>query len=147
MNGYGPWYSGKYNAAILSFEKRYSHHFTLGGSYAFTSEDDDASCSSLGQGPTGICDPTDSFVGTTTTITDPVTGQTNATSGFTASNGNYVPKSGIFWNGPKLDEGLRLLAARPAVARHGSDSLTRSNEVVYSVHRAAFTIRRVPKCR
>src|SRR3981081_3366899 len=35
VNGYGPWYSGKYNAGILSFEKRMSRRFTLGGSYGY----------------------------------------------------------------------------------------------------------------
>lgn len=119
VNGYGPWYSGKFNAAIFSVEKRYSHNFTAGGSYSFTSEDDDALCSDLGQGPTGVCYPTDSFVGTTTTVTDPVTGQTNASAGFTASNGNYIPKSGIYWNGPKMDEGPSDFALRHTLQAHG----------------------------
>ena len=42
VNGFGPWYSGVYNAGILSFEKRMSRRFTLGGSYAYVSENDDA---------------------------------------------------------------------------------------------------------
>jgi len=120
VNGYGPWYSGKYNAAILSFEKRYSHHFTAGGSYAWASEDDDAMCSTLGQGPTGVCYPTDSFRGTTTTVTDPVTGQTNASSSFVDSQtGDYVPRSGINYDGAKLDEGPSDFALRHTLQLHG----------------------------
>jgi hypothetical protein len=119
VNGYGPWYSGKYNAAILAFEKGFSQHFTAGGSYSFTSEDDDALCSDLDQGPTGICYPTDSFIGQTTQVTDPVTGQTNANGAFYASNGNYIPKAGIHWNGPKLDEGPSDFALRHTLQLHG----------------------------
>ena len=120
VNGYGPWYSGKFNSAILAFEKRYSNHFTAGGSYALTSEDDDASCSALDQGPTGICYPTDSYVGQTTVLTDPNTGQTNASAGFIdASSGDYVPKAGIFWDGPKLDEGPSDFALRHTLQLHG----------------------------
>ena len=120
VNGYGPWYSGKFNSAILAFEKRYSNHFTAGGSYAFTSEDDDALCSDLDQGPTGICFPTDSYVGETTLLPDPSTGQSNATSGyFDGVTGNYIPKAGIFWNGPKLDEGPSDFAIRHTLQTHG----------------------------
>jgi hypothetical protein len=121
VNGYGPWYSGKYNAAILSFEKRYSHHFTAGGSYAFTSENDDAMCSSLTQGTTGSgCYPTDSFRGITDTVTDPSTGQTNATASFIdATSGDYVPKSGIYYDGAKLDEGPSDFALRHTLQLHG----------------------------
>jgi hypothetical protein len=120
VNGYGPWYSGKYNAAILSFEKRYSHHFTAGGSYAFTSENDDAMCSNLTQGTTGSgCYPTDSYVGETSTVTDPNTGQSNANGGFYDPSIGYIPKSGIYWNGPKLDEGPSDFALRHTLQLHG----------------------------
>jgi hypothetical protein len=46
----------------------------------------------------------------TTLVTDPVTGKTNANGPFTASNGNPVPKAGIFYNGPNLDKGPSDLA-------------------------------------
>ena len=46
----------------------------------------------------------------TTLVTDPITGQTNANGPFTASNGNPVPKAGIFYNGPDLDKGPSDLA-------------------------------------
>jgi len=120
VNGYGPWYSGKFNSAIIAFEKRYSNHFTAGGSYALTSEDDDADCSALDQGPTGICYPTDSYVGETTLLPDPATGQTNASAGYYDSvTGNYIPKAGIFWDGPKLDEGPSDFALRHTLQLHG----------------------------
>jgi hypothetical protein len=119
--GYGPWYSGTFNAAILSFEKRYRHHFTVGGSYQYTSEIDDALCSAGVEGTAqlGGCLPTDSYVGETTLLKDPVTGQTNASGGFFASNGNYIPKAGIFWNGPKLDQGPSDFALRHILQLHG----------------------------
>ena len=119
VNGFGPWYSGKFNSAIIAFEKRYSQNFTAGGSYALTSEDDDALCSNLDQGPTGVCYPTDSFVGETTLVADPITGETNADGSFYASNGNFIPKAGIFWNGPKLDEGASDFALRHTLQLHG----------------------------
>jgi len=49
-------------------------------------------------------------VGTTTLVTDPISGQTNASGPFTASNGNPVPKTDIFYNGPSLDKGPSDLA-------------------------------------
>ncbi len=120
VDGYGPWYSGKYNSAILSFEKRFTHRYTVGGSYAFTSEDDDALNSDLSTATGGNSFPTDSYIGQTTELTDPVTGQTNASGGFFASNGNYIPKAGIFWNGPKLDEGYSDFALRHILQLHGT---------------------------
>ena len=121
VNGYGPWFSGKYNAAILSFEKRYSHHFTAGGSYAWASEDDDGICAGLGQGPAGVgCYPTDSFRGITTTVTDATTGQTNASSSFIDSQtGDFVPKSGIYYDGAKLDEGPSDYSLKHTLQLHG----------------------------
>ena len=122
VNGYGPWFSGKYNALIVSLEKRFSHNYAVGGSYSWTSENDDATCANLGQGSAqvGSCFPTDSFVGQATLITDSQTGQTNANGGFTLSNGNYAPKAGTFWNGPKLDEGPSDFALRHTFQMHGT---------------------------
>ena len=123
-NGFGPWYSGSYNAGILSFDKRLSHRFTIGGSYTWASETDDALCSSFSSELSGICYPTDSFRGMTTVVTDPgqgacAGGQTNATSSFIACNGNYVPKAGIFYDGAKLDSGPSDLALRHTFEAHG----------------------------
>ena len=125
VNGYGPWFSGKYNAAILSFEKRYSHHFTAGGSYTYASEDDDAICADLTQGTTGSgCYPTDSFRGIPDTVTDPNTGQTNATSSFVdTATGGYVPKAGVYYDGAKLDEGPSDFSVRHTLQLHGMAQL------------------------
>jgi hypothetical protein len=123
-NGFGPWYSGSYNAGILSFDKRFSHRFTIGGSYTWASETDDALCSNFSSQLSGICYPTDSFRGLTTVVTDPgqgtcASGQTNTTSSFIACNGNYVPKAGIFYDGAKLDSGPSDLALRHTFEAHG----------------------------
>ena len=104
-NGYGPWYAGTYDGLVLRINKRFSDRFSLSGSYNYAHETDDAFCSNLDTTLTGICYPTDSFVGQTTLVKDPVSGQTNANGPFIASNGNYIPKAGIFWNGPELDRG------------------------------------------
>src|SRR6266699_2064145 len=53
VNGFGPWYAGTYNGGVLSFEKRMSRRFTLGGSYSYVSEGDDALSSNLGTGAIG----------------------------------------------------------------------------------------------
>jgi len=133
VNGFGPWYSGVYDGGILSFEKRMSRHFTLGGSYAYVSENDDALNSNLGTGAIGGGNgfPTDSFRGIVPTVTDPgivdpVTGNvvcaggaTNASASFAACNGNFVPKAGIFYNGASLDKGPSDFALRHTFELHG----------------------------
>ena len=53
VNGFGPWYAGTYNAGILSFEKRISKRYSVGGSYSYVSENDDALNSNLGTGAIG----------------------------------------------------------------------------------------------
>ncbi len=109
-NGYGPWYSGTYDGAVLRVSKRFSRRFSISGSYNYVHATDDALCSNFDTTLTGLCYPTDSFVGQTTVVTDPATGQTNASGAFIASNGNLVPQAGIFWNGPRLDRGPSDLA-------------------------------------
>jgi hypothetical protein len=118
-NSYGPWYSGRYNSGVVSFERRMSSRFTLGGSYAYTSEIDDDRCSDFVSGPTGVCLPTDSFRGITTLATDPLTGRTNANGAFYAANGAFVPKAGIYYNGATLDEGPSDLSLRHVLQLHG----------------------------
>jgi TonB dependent receptor len=119
VNGYGPWYSGTYDAGILSFQKRMTRRFMLGGSYAYVSEHDDALCSGLDSTVGEICYPTDSFRGTATLVTDPVSGQTNAESSFIATNGNFVPKGGTLYDGATLDSGPSDLALRHTFELHG----------------------------
>ena len=124
VNGYGPWYSGTYDAGIVSFEKRVSHHFSLGGSFSHVSEHDDALCSGLSSSvSTNVCYPTDSYVGNVPVVTDPgapgCPSQTNAKGAFWACNGNYVPKANTYWNGPSLDKGPSDLALRNTFEVHG----------------------------
>jgi hypothetical protein len=127
VNGFGPWYSGKYDAGIFSVEKRLSDRFTLGGSYSYVSEKDNALCSSLDSTLTGVCWPTDSFRGVPPVVTDPGTissggtcrGGTNATAAFVACNGNYVPQAGKFYNGANLDKGPSDFAVRHTFQMHG----------------------------
>jgi outer membrane receptor for ferrienterochelin and colicin len=129
VNGFGPWYSGRYNAGVFSFEKRMSHHFMMGGSYTFASEIDNAICADVATTAIsgGSCYPTDSFRGVPPVVTDPgVTtatttcpGGTNASASFIACNGNYVPKAGAFYNGSDLDEGPSDFALRHTFEVHG----------------------------
>ena len=140
VNGYGPWYGGTYNAGILSFEKRMSHRFTIGGSYAYVSEHDDAFSYNLGTGPLGETTngtsgftgfPTDSFRGIAPVVidpgvTDPQTGKvicpggaTNASTSFFDCVGNYVPKAQVYYNGASLDSGPSDFALRHTFEAHG----------------------------
>jgi hypothetical protein len=125
VNGFGPWYAGTYNAGILSFEKRFNKRYSVGGSYAYVSENDDALNSNLGTGAIGGGNgfPTDSYRGIVPTVTDPGTStcpsKTNATAAFFACNGNWVPKAGIFYNGATLDNGPSDFALRHTFEAHG----------------------------
>jgi len=126
INGYGPLYRGTYDAGILFFEKRISKRFTIGGSYTYTSENDDALNSNLGTSTLSASSgsyPTDSFVGVPPVVTDPGTAtcpsKTNATASFIACNGNHVPKAGAFYNGPALDSGPSDFALRHTFETHG----------------------------
>ncbi len=129
VNGFGPWYSGLYNAGIFSFQKRMSHHFLLGGSYTFASENDNAICSQLGVSAESAqnCYATDSFRGVPPVVTDPgnsdptapCPGGTNASAAFFACNGSYVPKAGVFYNGANLDSGPSDFALRHTFELHG----------------------------
>lgn len=135
VNGFGPWYGGTYDGGILSFEKRLSRRFTVGGSDAYVSENDDALSYNLGTGALGTSTggggftgfPTDSFRGVPPVVTDPgniaqggtCAGGTNATSSFFACNGNYVPKAGVFYNGATLDKGPSDFALRHTFEAHG----------------------------
>ena len=125
VNGFGPWYTGRYDGGILAFDRRFSHRFTLGGSYAYVSENDDALNSNLSTGAIGGTNgyPTDSFRGVPPVITDPGTStcpsKTNATAAFFACNGNYVPKAGVYYDGAKLDKGPSDFALRHTFEIHG----------------------------
>ena len=125
--GYGPWSEGTYDAVTVGFRKRLSKRFTLDANYTWTRETDDALNSNLvsdlqtglGASLAASNGPTDSFVGMTTLVTDPITGQNNANGPFIASNGNPVPKAGIFYNGAQLDKGPSDLALNHTFLAHG----------------------------
>jgi outer membrane receptor protein involved in Fe transport len=115
---YGPWYSGKYDGITVDYRKRMSNHFNLELAYTYAKETDNQLNSSLitdvqaaGSGVefTSLGGPTDSFVGKVPVVTDPVTGQTNASGPFVisggSSQGNPVPQAGKFYYGPNLDKG------------------------------------------
>jgi outer membrane receptor protein involved in Fe transport len=115
---YGPWYQGRYDGIGVGIHKVMSNRFTMEASYTWTNAVDNAFNSSLasevqiglGAGALAGKGPTDSFVGVPILVKDPVTGQTNATGSFIASNGNPVPQAGKFYNGPNLDRGPSDLA-------------------------------------
>jgi hypothetical protein len=125
VDGFGPWYAGTYNGGILSFQKRMSRRFTLGGSYSYVSENDDALSSNLSTDSLGSGNgfPTDSFRGVPPVVTDPGTAtcpsKTNANGSFFACNGNFVPQAGKFYNGATLDSGPSDFALRHTFEFHG----------------------------
>ena len=106
---FGPFFKGKYDALVVSLDKRLSHRFSLGGSYTFAQATDN----SLGIGT----NPTDQFIGIAPTVVEPCaaanpgcTPQTNANGSFVSRNGNFVAAAGTFINGPDLDRGPSSLA-------------------------------------
>jgi hypothetical protein len=95
-----------------------THRITVQASYTYAHANDDVLNSTLGSEiQTGegvnflaISGLSDSFVGKVSTVTDANTGQSNASSAFINSNGNFVPKAGTFYNGAKIDRGPSDLA-------------------------------------
>src|SRR5205814_2826709 len=110
---YGPWYQGRYDGVSIGIRKRMTRHFTTEAFYTWTNAIDNALQSSfvsevqtgLGAGVLGAKGPTDSFIGIPPPVTDPVTGQSNASGRFIAGTGNPVPQAGKFYNGADLDPG------------------------------------------
>ena len=94
---FGPYYEGKYDALVFSFNKRLSNRFMFNGSYTYSKATDNAI------GITAV--PSDSFVGIVPLITEPGTGTTNANGPFISTNGNPIAQAGTFSNGPDLDKG------------------------------------------
>jgi carboxypeptidase family protein/TonB-dependent receptor-like protein len=98
ISTFGPWYEGVYNGLTVSFNKRFSNRYIIGGSYAYAHQTDNNA--------TGIIAfPSDSFVGIVPEVTEEATGKTNKGGSFTAANGNVVAEAGTFHNGPDLDKG------------------------------------------
>jgi outer membrane receptor protein involved in Fe transport len=128
---YGPWFQGRYDAISVGIRKRMSKHFTTQAFYTWTNAVDNALHSSfvsevqtgLGAGFLGAQGPTDSFVGVPSVVTDPVTGKSNKTGLFIASNGNPVPQAGKFYNGANLDRGPSDLALNHTLLLDGTVQL------------------------
>jgi len=106
---FGPFFKGKYDALVVSLNKRLSHRYLLGANYTYAKATDN----SLGINTR----PTDNFIGIAPVVTEPCpaanptcTPQTNANGSFTSGNGNFVAKAGTFVNGPDLDKGPSSLA-------------------------------------
>ena len=108
---FGPFFKGKYDGLVVSFNKRLSHHYLLGANYTYAKATDN----SLGIFTNG----TDQFIGIAPTVVEPCasgnpgcTQQTNANGSFVSRNGNFVAKAGTFVNGPDLDKGPSSLALK-----------------------------------
>lgn len=106
---FGPFFEGKYDAVVASFNKRLTNRYLLGASYTYAKATDN----SLGIGSS----PTDQFIGIVPVVTEPCpaanptcTRQTNANAPFISRNGNLVQQAGTFHNGPDLDKGPSTLA-------------------------------------
>lgn len=106
---FGPFFEGKYDALVMSFNKRLSNRYLIGASYTFAKATDN----SLGIGT----NPTDQFIGIVPEVTEPCpvstpncTRQNNLNGPFTSRNGNLVQQAGTFLNGPELDKGPSDLA-------------------------------------
>ena len=99
ISTFGPWYSGVYDALIISFNKRLSRRFLLNGNYAYAKETDNQ----LGINAL----PSDSFIGIAPVVSSVESGvlRTNANGPYTRANGRFVAAAGSFVNGPDLDKG------------------------------------------
>src|SRR5206468_2046333 len=99
INTFGPWYSGRYDALIVSFNKRMSRRFILNGDYAYAREtDNQLGINSL---------PSDSFIGIAPVVSSTEAGvlKTNANGPYTRANGRFVAQANTFVYGPDLDKG------------------------------------------
>lgn len=125
--GYGPWYTGTYNGVTVQLTKRMSKHFQVEVNYTYAREFDNMLNSSLisdvqtgmGAAYTALNGPTDNFVGIVPLVTDPTTGQTNASHSFVTSTGNPVPKAGTYYNGANIDYGPSDLSVPNIFRTHG----------------------------
>lgn len=99
---FGPFFEGKYDALILSFNKRFSRRFLFGTNYTYSKATDNS---------LGIeSQPSDSFIGIVPEVTEPSTGRSNRDAPFTRANGTLVQQAGTFLNGPDRDRGPSDLA-------------------------------------
>jgi hypothetical protein len=106
---FGPYFDGRYDALVVSFDKRLAKRYLLSGSYTWAKATDN----SLGIDTF----PTDQFIGIVPVVVEPClasnpgcTRQTNENGSFVSRNGNFVAQAGTFLNGPDLDKGPSVLA-------------------------------------
>ena len=112
---FGPFYEGTYDAVVIDFRKRFSRRYALGASYTYADATDNVSSTdSL---------PSDSFVGTVPTVTEPSTGRSNASGSFVRANGTLVQQAGTFLNGPDRDKGPSGLALDHVFQANGTVEL------------------------
>jgi hypothetical protein len=112
---FGPYYEGKYDALVLSFNKRFGNRYLLAANYTYAKATDNS------RGSASF--PSDSFIGTVPAVTEASTGATNANGSFVSTNGNFVAQAGTFWNGPDLDKGPSDLAVDHIFQINGMISL------------------------
>lgn len=109
---FGPFFAGRYDALVISLNKRLSNRYLFGASYTYAKATDN----SLGIGTA----PTDQFIGIAPVVVDPpraatatrpaYAGATNASGSYVSYTGNFVAQAGTFVNGPDLDKGPSSLA-------------------------------------
>ena len=107
---FGPFFEGKYDALVASFNKRLSNRYLLGGElYLFQGHRQLARHRHESDGPIHR-----NRAGRDRTLSRQAipgcTRQTNANAPFTSRNGNLVQQAGTFHNGPDLDKGPSPLA-------------------------------------
>ncbi len=127
-HGFGPWFEGEFDGLIISVNKGFSRRFNLAASYTFADAEDNLLNPNLA-GTAVFSFPTDSFVGVPPVVCDAratgdpnacdPTDPTNEKGPFTASNGNFVPQAGVFFNGPDRDRGKSDLALDHTFFIHG----------------------------
>jgi outer membrane receptor protein involved in Fe transport len=129
IEGFGPWYAGKYDGLIISGRKAMSHHFALEASYTWTHATDNV----ITYSGAGSSIPSDSFVGVVPVVSEPQgtvniqggvyngqpCGGSNQSGPFLACNENPVPQAGKFYNGPNYDKGQSSLAPHHTVLING----------------------------
>ncbi|MEZ5426072.1 MAG: TonB-dependent receptor [Pyrinomonadaceae bacterium] len=115
---FGPFFEGRYDGLVISFNKRLSNRWQLGANYTYAKATDNSR---------GInTAPTDNFIGVAPVVVEPCptsdpncTPQTNANGSFISRNGNFVAAAGTFVNGPDLDKGPSDLALDHIFQVHG----------------------------
>jgi hypothetical protein len=132
---FGPWYRGTYDAVIVGISRRMGKRFSVDASYTLARAIDNLLVANLasdfqtnGIGGASFADgnfgPVDSYVGGVPLVTDPNSGQTNASTSFITSSasfnpGAFVPEAGTHYNGPDIEKGPSDLSPTHCLQAHG----------------------------